>query len=84
MRGVHEGRTIREGNGRRPYRSTSWRPEDLLGPKQLAGPMPSAPQHEDKERGPDAGVSLLRDFKQTIKSSLLGCSDTKQSDLLLL
>lgn len=59
MRGVHEGRQIRQGHGRGPHRPAPWRPETLLGSKQLAGFVPPAPQYEDEERGPDAGVSLL-------------------------
>ena len=60
MRRVHEGRPVREGNGCGSYRSASWRHETVLGPEQLAGPVPQVPFEEDQERGSDAPVSLLK------------------------
>lgn len=59
MCGVHEGGQVREGDGRRPHCFASRRPEALLGPEQLAGPLPPAPQQEDEEGGPDTRIPLL-------------------------
>lgn len=53
MCGVHEGRAVREGDGRGPYRSASRRPKALLGQKQLAGLVPPSSQYEDKTGGSD-------------------------------
>ena len=70
VRGVHEGRTVRKGNGRRPHRPAPWRPEALLGQKQLAGSLPSSSQHEDEARGPDAGVPVSKQCKRYEQSRL--------------
>ena len=58
MCGVHEERSACESGGRRPHRTSSWRPETVLGQKQLAGPVPPAPQHENAARGPNTNVQI--------------------------
>ena len=60
MRRVYEGRPVREGDGRGSYTGPPRRHETVLGPEQLAGPVPQVPLQEDQERGSDAGVPLLK------------------------
>ena len=58
--GVHEGREVREGDGRRPHHSTPRRSEAVLGPGQLAGAVSSVPFEKDWKAGSASEVSVLK------------------------